>query len=72
MRCPLAFALAVLFGVALAVCSVAQQKEAIKIELEPDARPEAVDVRYFLTGPFGGFGSFIDGKNPEAGRQFSG
>ena len=49
MRCPPAFALAVLIGVALAVCSAAQQKEAIRIELEPDVRQEAADVRYFLT-----------------------
>src|SRR6266404_1573182 len=55
-------------GVALAFCSVAQEreKEAIPIELEPEIRTESVHVKYFLSGSFGGYGGFIDGANPSA------
>jgi hypothetical protein len=67
-RLPLDRAGAFALGVALAVWSVAQEreKEKIPIELEPDVRPESVHVKYFLTGSFGGYGSFIDGENQSA------
>jgi len=47
-------------GVGLALCLIAQAKDGLTIDLDPDIRPEAVHVHYFLTGGFGGYGDFTD------------
>jgi hypothetical protein len=51
----------VTFKVGLALSLIAQEKEGVKIELDPSIRSEAVQMHYYLVGGFGGYGAFTDG-----------
>jgi hypothetical protein len=47
-------------GVSVALSLIAQGKEGLIIELDPNIRPDSVHVDYFLEGGFGAYGDFTD------------
>lgn len=50
----------VVLGVGFALSLHAQEKDGVKIEVDPSVRSEAMRVHYFLVGGFGGYGGFTD------------
>src|SRR6266700_6106434 len=72
MRCLLSFRIVVIvvLGAGIALSLIAQIKDGLTIELDPNMRPDAVHVHYFLTGGFGGYGDFTDRTEASAQEMF--
>jgi len=55
-------AVVVTFGIGLAPGLIAQDKEEVRIRMDPNIPSQTVHVHYFVKGEFGGFGGFRDGS----------